>query len=218
MKAVLFALLLFVSSATLNADDDPTLAEGQAAIQAQDFVGAAMILEVVTAREPQNAIAWQLLGYALHAQGRFEEALAAHTKTAGFAATAGIGSYNAACACAVLERTDEAFGWLSKAKLVGYNLAPAKTDPDFNSIRQDARFANLFPSVLKGDALFVEKPRILYTLVGEAAGDPFGWVARTIDDLDRDGVLDFAATAPSHAAGGAQSGRIFVIAGPTFTD
>ena len=213
MKAVLFAVLLLVTSAALHADDSPTLAEGQAAIQAQDFVGAAMILEVVTAREPKNAVAWQLFGYALHAQGRMDEALAAHAKTSSFPTTAGVGSYNAACACALLGRTDEAFGWLNKAKLVGYSLATAKTDPDFNSIRQDARFQKLFPSVLKGDALFVEKPRILYTLVGEAAGDQFGWVARTVDDLDGDGVLDFAATAPSHATGGVQSGRVYVYSG-----
>ena len=213
MKAVLVALLLALSGVGLHADDSPTLADGQKAVQAQDFVGAALILEVVTEREPQNARAWQLLGYSLHAQGRLDEALAAHTTAAGFPATASLAAYNAACACALLGRADDAFAWLGKAKAAGHNLAAARTDPDFASIRQDARFTALFPSVLSGAALFVEQPRILYTLVGEVPGDQFGWVGRIIGDVDGDGVLDFATSSPSHKSGGISAGRVYLYSG-----
>ncbi len=213
-KCALVALLLLVSSAPVHADDEPLkLVDAQKALQQSDFVSATMILEGVTAREPKNAMAWQLYGYSLHAQGRLEEALKAHTTAAGFPTTAGVAAYNAACASALLGRADDAFRWLNTSAQTGFNLKAARTDADFTSIRKDPRWAKLFPTVLTGSALFVEQPRVLYTLVGEAAGDQFGWVARTLGDLDGDGVLDFGATAPSHKTGGTQSGRVYVYSG-----
>ena len=74
-------------------------------------------------------------------------------------------------------------------------------------------FAQSSPQLLIGGDAFVEKVRVLYTIDGEAAGDQFGWVARSIGDVDKDGVLDFAATAPTHAAKGNASGRVYVYSG-----
>ncbi|MFT7665131.1 MAG: hypothetical protein ACI87A_003366 [Planctomycetota bacterium] len=217
MKRLLTTLLVLFLVTAINADDGesqgPTLADARQAVAKNDFVGATMLLEVVTAREPKNAQAWQLLGFSLHSQRRFEEALKAHTTAAGFKATAGIGAYNAACACAMLERADDAIAWLTKAQQAGHDISAAKTDPDLKSIQKAPAFANLFPNVLAGSASFVENPRVLHTLDGEAAGDQFGWVARAVDDLDQDGVLDFAATAPTHASKGPASGRVYVYSG-----
>ncbi len=182
-------------------DDAATLQRGRELLTAGDLAGAAGVLALVCEREPSNALAWQLYGFALHSSGRIAEALPAHEKAAGFPQTAGNGAYNAACACALLGRADEAFAWLDKARAAGFaGIENARNDPDFAAVRSDARFQSRFPPVLAGDELFAERPRILHTLVGEAPGDQFGWVARPLGDLDGDGVIDFATTAPTHSA------------------
>lgn len=69
----------------------------------------------------------------------------------------------------------------------------------------------LVPTMDAADGeLFAEAPRVIHTLVGEAAGDQFGWVARNMGDLDGDGVADFAATSPTSNAAGAGAGRVYV--------
>jgi hypothetical protein len=42
---------------------------------------------------------------------------------------------------------------------------------------------------------------------GEAANDQFGWIARPIGDVDRDGVPDIVTSAPTKDTGGAAAGR-----------
>jgi hypothetical protein len=194
-------------------DAPPSVAEGRRLIQAGDHASAASVLEDVCESQPQNAQAHFLLGFALHAKGDLEEALVVHVRAAAFPSVAGRAAYNAACAAALLERADEAFFWLQKAKSAGANVETARTDADLAGLRDDPRFTAMFPPVLDGDALFAEKPRVLYALVGEAANDQYGWVARPLGDLDRDGIADFGSTAPSHATNGAWSGRVYVHSG-----
>ena len=69
------------------------------------------------------------------------------------------------------------------------------------------------PDVLRGEALFKEKPRILHAYDGEAAGDQFGWVARVVGDVDGDGALDFVTSSPTSNAGAPGSGRIYCYSG-----
>ncbi len=71
------------------------------------------------------------------------------------------------------------------------------------------------PTVLRGSEAFLEKPRILHEFAGNAPGEEFGWVARKVGDLDADGVLDFATSAPSSNAAGPAAGRIIVISSRT---
>jgi len=59
-------------------------------------------------------------------------------------------------------------------------------------------------------ALFEPELRVLHELVGEAAGDQFGWIGRNAGDCDGDGVNDVLLSAPSHAG---WSGRIYVHSG-----
>lgn len=59
---------------------------------------------------------------------------------------------------------------------------------------------------LEGAAAFVEKVRVIHEIRSTTAGEQFGWVARRIGDVDGDGVVDFATSAPTRAGGG----RVFV--------
>lgn len=68
--------------------------------------------------------------------------------------------------------------------------------------------AGAFAPVAAGQCL--EGCLAIHTLVGEAAGDQFGWVSDPVGDVDGDGVPDFLLTAPNS---GADLGRIYVYSG-----
>ncbi|MGQ0551825.1 MAG: FG-GAP-like repeat-containing protein [Planctomycetota bacterium] len=191
----------------------PTTAAGRARAQAGDHEGAVAILQQVVAGNAADGPAWYQLGYSLHALGRHAEALPAHERAATFPAFAAGGGYNAACALALLGRREEALARLAAAVRAGFgdrNLLASDTDLD--SLRADPRFATLLPARLDGAAAFAEPVRVLYTLVGKAGNEEFGWVTRAVGDLDGDGATDFASTAPGHGGG---LGRVDVHSGRT---
>src|SRR5262249_22211009 len=57
---------------------------------------------------------------------------------------------------------------------------------------------------------FVEPVAVLREWDGEAMNDQFGWIARSIGDVDRDGVPDVATSAPTSSAAGENAGRVYV--------
>ena len=199
---ITLSALLCLITALPQAQETPPQnprAEGHRLLKAEDWEGAAKVFRRLTSANDRDAFAWAALGRALHSGGDLEGALTAHARAAGFPQTAANGAYNAACACARLGRTDDAFQWLGKAAASGWGTRSVlRTDVDLESLREDPRFKTVLPPLLEGPDLFVEKPRLLHTFVGEGAGDQFGWVARAVGDLDGDGAIDFAATAPSH--------------------
>ncbi|MEZ6017274.1 MAG: integrin alpha [Planctomycetota bacterium] len=62
------------------------------------------------------------------------------------------------------------------------------------------------------DTLFVEPVVTLQAIDGDEAGAQFGWVARTVGDVDGDGALDYGVTAPFQRGG---AGRVDVHSGRT---
>ena len=51
--------------------------------------------------------------------------------------------------------------------------------------------------------------------VGEGPGDQFGWIARSLGDVDGDGVEDFVTSAPTWAGTGKDAGRVYVYSTKT---
>ena len=65
-------------------------------------------------------------------------------------------------------------------------------------------------------AQFVESDvEVLHEVRSEAEGDQFGWIAQPIDDVDGDGVIDYAASAPFKMLDGANAGRVYMLSGRT---
>ncbi|MBL8693491.1 MAG: FG-GAP repeat protein [Planctomycetes bacterium] len=191
----------------------PPVADAHAKLRAGDYAGAAAGFRAILETKPEHPDANYLLGYALHAQGKYAEALALHEKAARFPATAAMASYNAACAHALLGHADAAFHWLEKARAAGFNDFFLLThDTDLNSLADDPRWKAYKPGGLDLARPFAEERTILYDFVGETPGDQFGWIARAIGDFDRDGVVDFASTAPFHNGG---QGAVYVYSGRT---
>lgn len=118
--------------------------EADAAVQAGKFDVATTAFRKLTATNPQDADAWHMLGYSLHAAGKLDEALPVHLKAAEFASTAAAASYNVACVHALKGQTDDAITWLDKAVARGFGDADLLAkDTDLASVRKDARFVKL---------------------------------------------------------------------------
>lgn len=211
---IFLALLLFLFAPLQAQAPDANLQKGQQLLSAGKPAEAEAPLRAAVKSSATNPRAWALLGQSLHAQEKWEEALEVYAKLVTFPKFAANGHYNSACVHAVEGRKDEAFASLARAVAAGFqNHHLLATDAELESLRADPRFAKVLPPFLEGPEAFVEKPRILHTFVGEAAGDEFGWVARSMGDLDGDGVQDFASTAPGHFVGGPHAGRVYVYSG-----
>jgi Flp pilus assembly protein TadD len=76
--------------------------------EARDWKHAAGCYSELVKLDPNDAMAWRHVGYALHVEGRRDEAVVAHKKAAEFEKTRIDGLYNAACVFALEGERDEA--------------------------------------------------------------------------------------------------------------
>ena len=176
-------------------------------LQATDPAGAAKILEGVTAREPQNARAWRLLGSALQQAGQFDERLRPTAKRWRWAGS-NLDIQHRHLLPAE-EGRDTAFEWLAKAKAAKFDMTQMLVDTNLEPLRADARYLALLPKKADFANPFVEDTKILAEWGGEAANDQFGWIARGAGDLDKDGVVDFVTCAPFTGDAARPSGRVY---------
>jgi hypothetical protein len=94
-------------------------------------------------------------------------------------------------------------------------MAQMDADPDLGAIRTDPPYRALLPTPQDFANPFVEPVQIVREWDGESTGDQFGWIARTIGDVDRDGVVDIVTSAPTKDIGGASAGRVYVYSTKT---
>jgi hypothetical protein len=188
--------------------------EAQAKMQAGDMAGAAKILEGVVAREPKNARAWRLLGYACLKSKQLDRARASYEKLLALAPDTPQAFYNLGVIAALQGDKDAAFAWLGKTK-GKLDLSGLESDEDLATLRGDARFAALLPKPEDFANPFVEPVKIVREWDGEAANDQFGWIARNAGDVDGDGVPDVVTSAPTREAGGAKAGAVYLYSTKT---
>ena len=118
--------------------------EGGRLIQLEEFGEAAKIFRKVVKADEDNAQAWLMLGYALHMDGKLDEALKMHEKTSTFSQTKGIGFYNMGCAYALKGNKDKAFSCLNQAVKARFpQIGQYATDDDLASLRKDIRYKRL---------------------------------------------------------------------------
>lgn len=141
---LVFAAIAPCQTADAAADLKKIRAEAREAVQNGDLATAVAGFRKVTMADPKDGLAWQLLGYALHAQGKLDEALPIHQKAAEFPDVAGVASYNAACVYALQGKPEDAFAWLDKSAKAGFNRPEQlDDDPDMDTLRKDPRFAEI---------------------------------------------------------------------------
>jgi hypothetical protein len=189
----------------------PTIAAAMARLQAQDPAGAVRILELVTVREPGNARAWRMLGVAYQRAKEYDKALTAYRTALEVDPASPQTFYSIGTLYALKADADTAFEWLSKAKATGrLDMTQIETDTDLAALEKDARFRALLPKPEEFAHPFVEPVVVIHEWDGEAVNDQFGWIARAIGDVDRDGVTDIVTSAPTKDVGGANAGRVYV--------
>ena len=161
LLCLLSSSLLVFATATLPAQQGKApdaRKAAEAAWQSQDWQAASASYRSVVEADPDDGEAWHRLGYALHALGKLDEALAAHERTATFPNFAPVGCYNAACVYALKGKADEAFTWLDKAVAKGFdNPDQFAQDSDMDNLRADPRFAKI---VAKVEANATGRPRV----------------------------------------------------------
>src|SRR5262249_19233397 len=79
--------------------------------------------------------------------------------------------------------------------------------PALAPFKSDKRFAAILPTPADFEKPSVKPVKIIREWDGEAANDQFGWIARNIGDVDRDGIPDFVTSAPTRNNG---AGRVYV--------
>jgi len=217
----LFALVVSSSSAAMFSPQNGAPEEvrkAQALVQAKDYDGAIKILEEflkAQAGQPRPG-AWSILASAYRSKGDYDKALQAYAKTMASPQYAPQSRYNSACLYALKNNKDEAFKLLGQLRESGsFDMSLILSDDDLKGLRNDARFDKLIPKPEDFANPFVEKVRIIHEWIGEAKGDQFGWIARRIGDVDRDGVNDLVTSAPTHLVDGQPAGRVYVYSGKT---
>ncbi len=203
--------VLVLAGCALSAAQQPSLNDAAAKLRASDFAGAAKILAQITSSEPANARAWRMYGIALQQNKELDRALAAYQKFLTLQPAAPVVIYNIGTVYALKGDADRAFEWLGKAKATGkMDMTQIQVDPDVAALKGDPRFAALLPKPADFANPFVEDTKIIREWDGEAIGDQFGWIARDIGDVDKDGVHDIVTSAPTRAIGGKPAGRVYV--------
>ncbi len=211
---VLLSVLSYGQATPASPALQQALQQVQSKIGTGDLVGAQTQLAELVKQHPSVPSVWYLQGYTFHQQKKYQQALASYERvevlTSGAARNA---IYNMACAHAMLGNIDQAFKKLDEAIAAGFNnTVQIANDAELVALRADARFQKYQPEWLPDERLFVEPSRVIHQWFGESAGDQFGWTARRVGDLDRDGVIDFVATAPTFNSG---NGKIYVYSSKT---
>ena len=98
--------------------------------------------EGFTRKNPEIAIGWFNLGYALHYSERFEEAGAAFRQARDLGFRRGTSTYNIACGLSMRGLVDEGIAALEEALELGFDSS-FKHDSDLDNLRSEERFRAL---------------------------------------------------------------------------
>jgi hypothetical protein len=210
MRLACLALLSVLAVVVVPAQQpSPGIPDAMRLMQS-DPAAAAKILEDLTKREPTNQRAWRLLGTARQQAGQLDAAIEAFQQAMAIgpdpAATYSIGIFHDQ-----KKYADREFEWLTKAKATGrVDMTQMQVDPHLAAYRDQPRFKTLLPTRNDFADPFLEPTTIIHEWHGEAMNDQFGWVARAIGDVDKDGVTDFVTSAPFTGDRARPAGRIYV--------
>lgn len=150
-------LLVSTLSATQAQDEQQSTADllrdAGRQVQQQEFEAAAKLFRKVVEADEDNAQGWFMLGYALHMDGKLDEAIKAHEKATEFSQTRVLGFYNLGCAYALKGKKPRAFNYLNRAVKAGFSdVGQAQSDEDLDSLREDIRFKRFMMRV-EGEAV-----------------------------------------------------------------
>ena len=210
MRTTIAVLLLF-SSLPLAGQPASPLAEAQQKLAAGDADGAIAILTPFLEANPRMIFAYNTLGAAHQQKGEYAKAIENYEKAAQAPALRGQAWFNIATVHAEQKNVDESLRWLAKVRSTGsFDFDLFRSDARLAEVRKSPRFEGLIPAKRDFGNPFVEPVRVIHEWTGETKGSQFGWIARRVGDVDRDGVADFVTSAPTFPADGGPAGKIYV--------
>jgi len=207
LVAVLMALIAHPSARA----DELQIHQAAMLLQAQHNDEAIKLLKAVLAREPDNYNVLRMLSRAHILAKQDDQALPILTKLLALHPDAPREMLDVAAIRLKQHDKDVAFGWLQKvAATQRFDMTSIEFDPRFDELHGDARFAGLLQAPDASSKPFVEDVKIIGEWDGEGAHDQFGWIARSLGDVDGDGVADFVTSAPTRKIGGDDAGKVYV--------
>ncbi len=214
LPSVWLWLLLLTASLFAQPAPPPEITKANQLFQARDYAGTIKTLEDFIQRNPTTQVGWMLLGNAHRQTGNLDKALEMHLKAASFRPTRWPGTFNAAVMATLKHDHDKAFELLTALRNGGsFDMDLMQTNNDLASLRSDPRFAKLMPKPEDFANPFVEKVDILHEWTGENKNDQFGWIARSIGDVDGDKIKDMVTSAPTFQSNNQPAGRVYVYSG-----
>jgi len=189
----------------------PGAPEALALVQKGDAAGAVKIMEAAVVRQPKSARVWRVLGYVALKAKNFDRALSAYGTALEIEPEFPAALYNSGVAYALKQDKEQAFHWLEAARATQkIDMTQIQVDPDLVSLKKDPRFTALLPKPEMYAHPFVEKVKVIREWDGEAMNDQFGWIARSMADVDGDRINDVVTSAPTKEIGGANAGRVYL--------
>jgi hypothetical protein len=187
-----------------------TASAAMALLQSGDAAGAARMMAQIVKSDPANGRNWRVLGQMYLRAKQADQALAAFQK-AGEVEPDKAPFFKIATIYAAKGDAAQAFSFLEKAKASKrIDMSELAHDPAFTALRSDPGYKTLLPTASDFANPFIENVRIIREWDGESADDQFGWIARSIGDVNGDGVPDFVTSAPTRANEGENAGRVYV--------
>jgi|CXWL01.1.fsa_nt_gi hypothetical protein len=214
----IFALSLISSRPAAAQPQQPPaeITAAQAQFQAEDFKGAITTLEAFHAKNPTSLAGLQILGDSYRRTGNLDKALEVHVKDSQSRPGRLRGSFNAAVIHVLKGDNESALRALRVLRESGsYDLDLVKANADLVPLKSDPRFNDLFFKPADFVEPFVEPVRIVHEWRGENKGDIFGWIARSLGDVDGDDVSDIVTSAAGFTIEGQAAGKVYVYSGKT---
>ena len=191
----------------------PTVAAAQALLGSGDAAGARALLAKIVEAAPDETRAWTMLGNVCLGPRLtdFGCAITAFSKVLALRPEDPQALLSAGIAHAAKGDADAAFRFLGQARASRrIDMTQLTNNSLVDPLRKDPRFAALMPVPADFAKPFVEPATIVREWAGEGPGDGFGWIARSIGDVDADRAQDFVTSSPTFGTGGANRGRIYV--------
>ena len=221
LGALLLATALLLGVLPVQSQVPPPAAEASlsaalAKMQAGDSDGAVRMLEQVILTDLRNGRAWRALGAARHQRKEFDLAIDAWRHALEAEPSMPGPTYSIGIEYAAKGDVDHALEWLEKAAATRkIDMTQMEGAVELAGLKFHPRLVALRPTATDFANPFVEPTTVLREWDGEASNDQFGWIARNIGDVDRDGVPDVVTSAPTKDAGGASAGRVYVYSTKT---
>ena len=221
LTATLSVALAAGATSTANAQApggfvaSPQLTEAQRLVTQRKYADAVPVLRELLKSQPLLGPAWMSLGAAQRGLGMADSAIAAYEQAAKRPGVARQAALQLLIVNAEQNHLDEAVRWLEQVRASRLDFSSIRINKEIENLRNDPRFAVLFPAPADFAKPFVEPVHIIHEWRGEAAGDEFGWIARGIGDVDKDGVTDVAVTATANAPSGNTIGKVYAYSGKT---